>query len=569
MIPRSLGALLAGVASMALLAACAGVPEAGPVHRAPEPEGSESSATRFVPAGPTAGASPAEVVDGYVESMLGFPSDPRITASFLTDEAAEQWRPTGRTTVYSSISADVPDDDPDATTGSARVEVSERSTLDDNGRYVFRPSERSFSLSLIRQDGEWRIANPPNGMLVSERYFDDSVRLADVYFMDPAGERLIGDPVHVIDDDQAATRLVTALLSGPDDARAADLSSFVPEDQSLRGEVEVVDGLADVRLRQQITDLDEAGRERFVAQIAATLIQLDSIDSVRVTAPGIDEVVRSASLSELRPPARSTDVYAVDGDRLVRLSGGEVQDLDPPWDGVAVTARDVAVDARSERVALVEPDGVEVVGLEDAEPIVAVEGTAVAAVAWDADGALWVVDRADEDDWRVRLIEGDEANEIATGEWSMEDIVSFDLAPDGARYALVAESSGEERRLVSGAVERDVDGVVEGVGAPETIRVAEISDVVSVMWLSPRDLALTARVHGVRLQPVVVNHDGWRNTETVADRPSLPTYSAHRAVAIGPRSGDVYVEDDEGVWTISASRPWELLDGVRSPSRAR
>lgn len=566
---RGLRIGLGTLVGVLVISACSGVPERGPVERAPDVSQAESSLSRFVPAGPAADASPRDLVLGYVESMLGFPSDPQISAAFLTDEAAERWRPSARTLVYESIVVEAPEPTEEAEEATARVEVSAIGMLDDNGRFGYQESNRQLRLELARRDGQWRIANPPQGLLLSERYFEENVRPAEVFFLDATGERLVGDPVHVIDDDRAATRLVTAVLNGPDDVRSADVQTFAPDDQSLRGEVEVTDdGVAEVRFRQAIASLEALARERLIAQITATLLQLDAVDSVRVIAPGTDVVATAASIAELRPPARPSDVYAVREERLVRLEAGEVVPLEEPWDELDLSGREISVDASTERIALLGGDEVEVRELATGDSVLAVDAPDVVAAVWDVDGVLWIVDREPDEGLRVRVVLDDEVVQADASAWTMADVESFDLSPDGVRYALVSRTTEGQRRVLSGPVLREPDGAVIGVGDAEVIGVRGLADVASVLWVTSSDIALIARAQGLGLQPLVIRQDGWSDPSTVADRPALPASDAQRSVVLRPRSGDVYVESDDGVWAITASRPWELLEDVRSPVRA-
>lgn len=560
--------LTGSLAAVLVAAGCLGVPTGGPVQRAPDSTDGEITSTRFVPAGPAEDAAPEAIVSGYIESMLGYPADPQITSAFLTDEAAESWRPGARTAVYESIEIEVPEVAEDATRVTAALNVTDRATLDANGRFDIQRSTRQIRLELERQDGQWRVANPPNGVLLSGRYFDENVRVAALHYFDPSGERLIADPVHVIDDDRAATRLVTALFDGTDDVRSAEVVSYVPEGASLRGEVEVVDGVAEVRLRQALTALGPDEQERVIAQITATLVQLDSVSGVRVTATGTDVVATSSTLAAFRPPLRSADVYAVRDERLVRLSADEVAPVEGPWDEAEVTSREVVVHAAGARVALVDDDAVEVRDLDSGEPIIAVDGRDVVSAAWDIDGALWIVDRDADDGWRIRVVRGDEVEVVRAAGWAMDAVDSFDLSPDGARFAAVVVTPNGQRRLATGAVLRDEDGAVVGAARPTNLPTPDLDDLSSVMWVTAGDLALSARGEASLPQPLVIHHDGWQDRSLSAERPAPPVATGLAVVVVRARSGDVYVESDDGVWVITASLPWAFLEGVRAPSRA-
>src|SRR4029450_5931085 len=87
--------------------------------------------------------------------------------------------------------------------------VDERGVFSVSGPGVFT---REFSVEQV--DGEWRITDPPNGLILLQ---PDFLRLYDevaAYFMDPTGQRVVPDPRYLITGEAQPTALVQRTLGG-------------------------------------------------------------------------------------------------------------------------------------------------------------------------------------------------------------------------------------------------------------------------------------------------------------------------------------------------------------------
>ena len=66
--------------------------------------------------------------------------------------------------------------------------------------------------------GEWRISDPPNGLIMLEPDFERLYVERDVFFLDPTGQRVVPDPRLLIKGDAQPTALVQRILDGPSGA---------------------------------------------------------------------------------------------------------------------------------------------------------------------------------------------------------------------------------------------------------------------------------------------------------------------------------------------------------------
>ena len=94
--------------------------------------------------------------------------------------------------------------------------VDERGVFTVGGTGVFT---REFALEQV--DGEWRISDPPDGLIILSRTSRGSTTSVSAYFLDPTGQRVVPDPRYLITGDAQPTALVQRVLDGPSAALAA------------------------------------------------------------------------------------------------------------------------------------------------------------------------------------------------------------------------------------------------------------------------------------------------------------------------------------------------------------
>ena len=64
------------------------------------------------------------------------------------------------------------------------------------------------------EDGEYRINNPPDALVVPATWFAQRFSQVSLYYFDRTGSVLVPEPVFVPLGDQLATSLVTGLVAG-------------------------------------------------------------------------------------------------------------------------------------------------------------------------------------------------------------------------------------------------------------------------------------------------------------------------------------------------------------------
>lgn len=564
------GAVLA-VTALAL-SACAGIPSSGPVQKVRDDAGLGESTVRYLPAKPTEGASPEQVVRGFLDAMLAFPASTRTAATYLTPGAATSWNPSRGTSIYSKpeVAGRVPSttglDDPRAAAKGAvdvRLGFDEEARLDRQGHYTRRARPGAVTYTLEQVDGEWRITNPPDGIMINQKFFTDYYRSFSLFFFDRPGRRLVPDPVHLVVGDQLAANLVTSLVRGPRASIADGSRSYTPSLASLRPSVPVsADGVADVEFTADLGDASASARDHLSAQIVWTLRQVPGIDAVQVIG---GSTPLTSEGREVQPITAWQDYgagdagghgYALSENSVIQIDDGEVKPLSGAW----------GRDARGAVLVGVSDAGVAgVLAGRSQVRLTSRKGTGARTITgndligpwWDDDGTLWLVDR-DQGDTRVRVVEGPRLRRVGVAGLRDVDVDTFSLSPDGTRYVVTSPDAGRNR-ILAGLVLRDAKDRILGLGTPREVRTSA-RGVRSASWASSTQIGFLAdSVSGVQVYQVPV--DGSATSDDLARGSALLPDVDTDTLAIGRgEEPTLYTTDARRrLWFQSTDGSWRLL----------
>lgn len=168
-----------------VLSACAAVPTSGPIEEGPVVDaGNSAQFIRVIAAPPSVGASPSEIVRGFLEANASLDSGHAIARRYLTSEAAESWDPDAATTVYEQSSLELSK----LKDSSITAELAINNRLGGNGYLEpVEPAEQEqFVFPLIQVIDsagipQWRITDPPAGALISDSDVRRAYRSHQVY----------------------------------------------------------------------------------------------------------------------------------------------------------------------------------------------------------------------------------------------------------------------------------------------------------------------------------------------------------------------------------------------------
>ncbi|MFJ3636851.1 LpqB family beta-propeller domain-containing protein [Streptomyces sp. NPDC090112] len=601
---RTVRACACGTAGL-LLAGCASMPSSGEIRPVQASQGVDSAVRVFgVP--PADKASPAEIVDGFLEAMTS--DDPQLETArkYLTEAAAKNWKPGSAVTVLSSGLDRVPtrgEKDPE---GPPRWKVSGKKlgTVDERSAYQPETGNGQYEeiLQLVQnEDKQWRISTPPSGLVLSESDFQRIYMPVNKYYF--AGGTLVADPVYVrqrTDPDSRmdpTTQAVQSLLAGPSRWLAPVVESSFPTGTELRAGTKSLsyDGQNTLRvpLNDKAANVAQPQCKKMATQLLYTVKELtgsrlDQVELLRsdakssslcsVTAVSADGIANRPKIPEFQ--------YFVDDEkRLVRIrldAGGE--DLQPKAEPVPgqlaslppfkVSSAAVSYDERRAAVVSEDGHGLYVVSLGGGGPMpqpVALgkggKAETLTAPSWDGAGDVWVADGDAQHPGLWRVPGGTGAAEKVQVAGLDGRIVSLKVSADGARIALLVEQPGNRKTLYVGRVERpDGKADISAVSVRELRKAApQMVDVAAMSWAPRGRLLVVGRENRGVQQARYMLADG----SMVAA--SLPGATGLSAVTIAATEDEakpkpvVAYSDDDGIVWLPPGAQWRTVAGGKAP----
>lgn len=258
------------VVLLAVCAGCATVPESSDVQVLRSLPGGPDTRS---PAGPEPGVDPFRLVREFIEASGSPANDYAAAREYLTDGADSNWNASARLTVIEDDTQAVPE--PGAAEGASRVRVTGTriGSLGVDGSFTPGASTFSSTLNMVRERGEWRISDPPNGVFVEYTAFQQAYQAATVSFVDPNRGTLVPDVRWVPAQPFTSLpgRLLDLLLAGPSDALEGAVMTALPVGTRLRSNVLVDESGRSVVELTGLADLPERERRLIAAQIVGTL----------------------------------------------------------------------------------------------------------------------------------------------------------------------------------------------------------------------------------------------------------------------------------------------------------
>lgn len=552
-----------------VLAGCVSIPTSGPVEPGVMPSGSSSARVQIEPAPPATDASPGLVVEGFLHAMSNSVGDYAIARSYLSDAAREDWRPNQGVLVY--------DDSYPVTISEDKVVLDAplEGELGPDG--AFTPFDKNYRIDfgLVKDPkGQWRITNPPKGVLISQYLFDRFYTSYNLYFFDPGYRSLVPDPIFVERSAQPLTPLLAALLSGPSRWLRPAVVSALPLETAATPSTHVDDGIVDVAVQEPAAALDDVQRSRMAAQIVWTLRQVPEVAGVRFLLYGQRYEVREQNAEGVIPvdaytgwdPVHraSQDLYVAtkDGVSIVRADDaqtktvpvpGSCAELPTPISSFALNPSPVR------RLAAVSRGQLVTCGLDSSGELTPMPSMAgdLLRPQYDRFGELWAMANLPNtnDLYKVSPAAAEAVDNVTIAD---SQVRAFRISPDGTRMAVIKKVNqnwqlglvrieGDRRTTVSGW--REVTLAAVGDQFPRAA--------LDVGWADATTLMVLATEPGQsKAVPYVVNQDG-TNLRQIGPGDWTP-----RALATFPQSAGakaVVVSTKGSMWRYQDDYRWPFL----------
>lgn len=497
----------------------------------------------YSPSGPDEAATQQEVISGFINAATGPQNDYQVAREYLSRDLAAKWNPSAELLVGDSRPVI-------EVLGSTEVNVTVKAVarVDELGRYQeLVPSiTRVLKYSMVEENGQWRINQAPDSIVLVRPVFDVLFRSYSLYFYDNQDRYLVPDSRWFATRISTGTRLVSALLAGPDYWLTDAVNSAFPTGTQLAIDSVTVDaGTAIVDLDATVNSTTVAQRQRMLVQLTATLTQLPNVFSVQIKIDGVLQNI--VNLPYQVSLAKNPDPIVLTTDGFRQLSTSAVPMKQATEAASRWGATDFGVNNQQTLLALKGPQGVAVTRLTGTSGnLTAIDyrGDLLAPVI-DPQGFVWCQGAAAESPLTVYDSAGKQL--FSTLGWlSQADHVAFSISREGSRVAFLLNYEGQIRLYVS-AIVRNETGIPVAISVP--VRMAKSENLTgSVSWIDETTVASIVRTSGSLTYPVYLQVGG--QVKKLA-----PVTLAQSVVSSGTAAAS-YVLDSQQELRILRSLTW-------------
>lgn len=545
--------LAALIALLLPLSACSALPSAG----SPQPFDVNTPTTgtiNFVAGAPLPGATPDQLVEGFLRACAAGASDDFETARlFLSTTSQRTWKPRASIQIYSTDST--PRLDVEEQQGKALVTVNAPAVASVDAEGTLTEAEATAAVQsrfhLIQEGNEWRINLPDDGIVLSRASFAAAFEAVNLYFPSPDGNALIPDP-RWYPRKRIVSHMVDGLLKGPNADIAPAVASAIPEGARLGGAgVSVKDSVATVVLEGAQAPSTSA-QALLLWQVATTLKQSALVADVTLTVGG--ETMSAEALPA--GPNYRLDSAIASTDEGIGIQTGSSYTPQPFPDGhnaplprlaMSPVSSDLLAWASDTTLTLWERGR----GTTQSIPVTKPSWPSIDRYNW-----AWTASR---DKGMLALIHLGGKTSPLTGSAYEDEIHALRVSPDGSRVVMLRRV-GQAQGLWVATISRDQEGTP--IALSDLRPLARLSEgVVDVSWASSTMVVALHQHDGGHMQLELIPLGGFIY--------SLAAPENARYVTAGASASSLYVTTADGkVWARS-SAIWlqvpQKIVGVRFP----
>ena len=560
---RAVRLLALWLGAVLVLAGCSSIPTVGPVGTASAKQGDEQREEAvFSPEAPTAGSTAQEIIRGFMDAGTGAADDYNVARQFLSPLMVDTWSPAEQATVYRS-SRVVATADPNL----FQIQLEIQSKVDGQGiRNEVPPgSTETIPVRMEKVQGEWRISDVPDGIMLTLASFPAVFTAHNLYFYSSDYEFWVPDTRWFIQRAGIAANIVNAMLVGPAPyLRGAVVSAFPAGTVMARDAVPVASGEATVDFAaDSLRDSPDLNRQQMLKQLEQNLRSLNNITSVAMT-DGQRPVDLGKGTGEVKtatadPSAGPTQIAVYQGELAYYDDGPKA------IEGVPAVAeygpRNPAMSVGGATIAFLDSQEDTLLATGAGQDVrVVAEGSRFTAPSIDRKQWIWTAQPSGAGSQVLAIPPGGtrETAAVPAAAW-LEGLAVTELrvSRDGTRVLVAANQAGRSTVLIAGIV-RSPEGVPVSLTAPATLGVPEEAGAVNRAKWASEDTVVAVQAGAQEAVPVILGLG--REAELLAPEEGIVGLSAGNGVE------DVFIQTEAGIFNKVGSS-WPLrTEGVRDPA---
>jgi hypothetical protein len=565
----------------AVLSACGGLPTGSAVQQGPRVGEPAVQPVQVQPDGPAAGATPEQIVRGFLlaGAGAGFDDNYAVARSFFLDRVKDEWLPDSGVTVYGDDSALKV-----KLLSNSRVLVTAVivANVDSAGRYREMPSatlaQATFGMQKLSVG--WRISQPQKGfgLWLSASDLDRTYRSFTIAYVSQAAQTIVEDRRWFPITPGLATTLARAQLAPVPGYLTGAAQTGVPTGTVLAVDsVPLQSGRAVVDLSASALSASPEMRRAMWAQFVTTLMQVASVTevSLEVNGAGLDLPDTPDPVSDLTtlgyqpegPVSVETAILRV-GSELSRVPSDRPPDQDqppkPPFSAALPTIPpswgSLAVSWNGREIAGISGDRGYLARWQGSRFFqLAKFASKLTKPSYDSLNGLWVAGQAGGAarvwviDSSLSPIQNARPRPISVPWLANRVVLALKVATDNQRVALItSDRAGGDVQVVVAGIVRSADGVPLSLAA-QPLRVGwTLTAATDLTWVDDATLAVVGRVgRQDAIGPELVEIGGKVT--------SMPPVAGTVSVTNTGGLRGVVVMTDEGKVLARAGSGWQVL----------
>lgn len=551
---------------MMMVSACSSIPTAGPVATI-EATVDADRPTRYEanPLPPADGASASAVLRGFLRAGLGVADNYGVARQYLTTALSQTWQPEEKITVYRSdwVINSTPADD------ELQLQLEVAAYVDASGirRDVPAGTSESLTVKMEEVDGEWRVADIPDGIMISTVDAANLLQSRALYFYNSSYEFWVPDIRWFVNRQGIATNIVQALIDGPAPYLQGAVISAFPENTALAVEsVPIESGTATVDFTAEILEsADELRRQQMEQQLRVTLTELNDVNSVNLRSGPVSLADGNEELAVIKDPSVGSEQIVIAENELALLEGGQLGEIPDVPSIAALEPVDPATSYDRQNFAFLDSDRANLYATGTAGQAVrpVFGGSNLTAPSYDPANWIWTASTEGGSSSIRAIPPGGAADEAVTvlAPWLGSRVISeIRVSRDGARALIVAQQSGDSQVLLAG-ISRSEQGRPQALGEPIALDVP--GPVNTAKWVTETTVVVANTSSD---DPVVATLIPFAAEPVQFDPPIDEAAQAIEHLSAGYGRTEIFAQSSTSIWQLVGNTWTEQNVEARDPA---